>query len=413
MRKRDQGWDFLISSDEEIDSDAQFYRNSDGSGTYYGADGSTGYINSDGSGTYYAADGSTGYINSDGSGTYYGKDGSTEYRNSDGSGTYYGKDGSTEYINSDGSRTYYGSNGYSKYYSKYDDVYVVDEDDEEDGVRNEDEDYSSSSTSNDESSGGSLLGAAIGLGLVAMAAHSASKNSRRVSYDEEADVNYSYNTSYRSAGFIDSIKDFFSTVWKWIKRIIICIVIICVLVVGVYVYDSWSTKQKEKIDNRIAIGVSSIEVIGQDYKRVEEQLEDAGFSYVVSYQMYDLDYSERNKEGTIGKIEVDGDETFSSLARYDKDVDIVIEYHSLKNEYPPMTSKEAKKQNYNDVVTQFKNAGFGNIKLVQEKDLITGWITKDGSVESVSINGDVKYKTTSSFRVDAEITITYHTFKDK
>lgn len=55
----------------------------------------------------------------------------------------------------------------------------------------------------------------------------------------------------------------------------------------------------------------------------------------------------------------------------------------------------------------------GNIKLVQEKDLITRWVTKDGSVESVSINGDAKYKTTSSFRVDAEITITYHTFKDK
>lgn len=175
------------------------------------------------------------------------------------------------------------------------------------------------------------------------------------------------------------------------------------------VEDDYREMEEELQD----IGVSSIEVIGQDYKRVEEQLEDAGFSYVVSYQMYDLDYSERNKEGTIGKIEVDGDETFSSLARYDKDVDIVIEYHSLKNEYPPMTSKEAKKQNYNDVVTQFKNAGFGNIKLVQEKDLITGWITKDGSVESVSINGDVKYKTTSSFRVDAEITITYHTFKDK
>ena len=212
---------------------------------------------------------------------------------------------------------------------------------------------------------------------------------------------------------IDSIKDFFRIVWKWLKRILIVATFISILIIALYAYDYWSTKEKEKIDNRIAIGISSLEVIGQDYEGVEEQLEDAGFSYVVSYQMYDLDYSERNKEGTIGKIEVDGDETFSSSARYDKDVDIVIEYHSLKNEYPPMTSKEAKKQNYNDVVTQFKNAGFGNIKLVQEKDLITGWVTKDGSVESVSINGDVKYKTTSSFRVDAEITITYHTFKDK
>lgn len=235
--------------------------------------------------------------------------------------------------------------------------------------------------------------------------------------DDANSYNYTYNysgrSSYHSVGIIDSIKSFFGTVWKWIKRIFFCAIALCVLCTGWMIYDSIASKKAAKIDNRIAIGVSSLEVIGQDYERIEEQLEDTGFSYVVSYQMYDLDYSERNKEGTIGKIEVDGDETFSSSARYDKDVDIVIEYHSLKNEYPPMTSKEAKKQNYNDVVTQFKNAGFGNIKLVQEKDLITGWVTKDGSVESVSINGDAKYKTTSSFRVDAEITITYHTFKDK
>ena len=45
--------------------------------------------------------------------------------------------------------------------------------------------------------------------------------------------------------------------------------------------------------------------------------------------------------------------------------------------------------------------------------MVISVFVKDGSVESVSINNDVKYKTTSSFRVDADITITYHTFKDK
>lgn len=224
---------------------------------------------------------------------------------------------------------------------------------------------------------------------------------------------YKSGLSYHIDSIIDSIKYFFRTVWKWLKRIFLVALIICIVCTALYAYDYWSTKKQEKIDSRIAIGISSSDAIGKDYKSVEEQLEEAGFSYVYSYAMYDLDYSDRSKEGTVGKIEVDGKETFSSIAKFDKDDHIEIEYHSLKHEYPPLTSKEAKKQNYNDVVTSFKNAGFGNIKLVQEKDLLTGWVTKDGSVESVSINGDTKYKTTSSFRVDTEVTITYHTFKEK
>ena len=426
MYKRDQGWDFLISSDKEIDPDGQFYRNADGSGTYYGANGSTGYINADGSGTYYATDGSTGYIQSDGSATYYGKDGSTEYVKSDGSSTYYGADGSIGYIQSDGSATYYGkdgsteyikadgsstyynrSNENSKYANENEDIYIDDDidDDEEDAE--------------DNNKSRSFSGIGLGMGLAAMAAVSSYIHGPGYYTDEEGyeteyiDDTPNY-TSNRSLGFfdiIDFIKEVIHIVWKWIKRILKGVVIICVFSVALYAYDSWSSKEEEEIDNRIVIGISSTEAIGQDYESIEEQLEDAGFSYVVSYGMNDLDYSERSKEGIIGKIEVDGEEAFSSTAKYDKDVSIVVKYHSLKTAYPPMTSSEAKKQNYEEVVDAFKNAGFGNIKLTQEKDLLTGWVTKDGSVESISINSDNEYKTTSLFRVDTEVTITYHTFK--
>lgn len=235
--------------------------------------------------------------------------------------------------------------------------------------------------------------------------------------DDNGDYNYSYsystNSSYHSGGIIDSIKDFFSNVWKWIKRIFFCTIAICVLFTGWKIYDFFSAKETAKIDNSIIIGISPEEVIGKNYESIEKELEEKGFTHVSSYKMYDLNYSERSKEGTIGTVSVDDNDTFASSEKYEKNVSIVIEYHSLKYENPPMTSKEAKKQNYNDVVKAFENLGFGNIKLVQEKDLIKGWIVKDGSVESVAIDGDTKYKTTSSFLVDKEITITYHTFKDK
>ncbi|MEE3471739.1 MAG: PASTA domain-containing protein [Butyrivibrio hungatei] len=226
-------------------------------------------------------------------------------------------------------------------------------------------------------------------------------------------TSYERSSSYLWGNISKAINKLFGIIWKWLKRIFICATVICVLCITLCVYDYWSTKKTVRIDNRMIIGVSSSSVIGKDYESVEKQLEEAGFSNVVSYEMYDLDYSSRNREGTIGKIKVDDKETFSSIEEFDKDDHIVIEYHSLKYERPPMNSKEAKNLNYNEVVTSFNNSGFGNIKLVQKKDLLTGWLTKDGSVESVSINGDTKYRTTSAFRVDTEITVTYHTFKDK
>ena len=54
---KDHGWEFLFSDN----------KGNEGSGSYYGADGSWATWNSDGSGSYYGADGSWGSRNSDGS----------------------------------------------------------------------------------------------------------------------------------------------------------------------------------------------------------------------------------------------------------------------------------------------------------------------------------------------------------
>ena len=65
--------------------------------------------------------------------------------------------------------------------------------------------------------------------------------------------------------------------------------------------------------------------------------------------------------------------------------------------------------NYLELEKLFRETGFEYITLQTQEDLITGWITKDGSVESVSINGETSFSDSASFRVDAEIIITYHT----
>ena len=67
---------------------------------------------------------------------------------------------------------------------------------------------------------------------------------------------------------------------------------------------------------------------------------------------------------------------------------------------------------YNEVVSDLQQQGFTNITTSPDKDLITGWITKDGEVEEVSIGGSTSFSSGSRFLPDAEIVITYHTFPD-
>ena len=66
---------------------------------------------------------------------------------------------------------------------------------------------------------------------------------------------------------------------------------------------------------------------------------------------------------------------------------------------------------YADVKKKLEKQGFINIQLEPVGDLITGWITKDGEVEEVTINGGTDYKETSYYSPEVEIVIIYHTYQ--
>ena len=57
----------------------------------------------------------------------------------------------------------------------------------------------------------------------------------------------------------------------------------------------------------------------------------------------------------------------------------------------PSGSSILKGQAYLDVVDDLTEDGFTNIKTERIEDLITGWVTKDGEIEKVSIGGDFDY----------------------
>jgi hypothetical protein len=68
------------------------------------------------------------------------------------------------------------------------------------------------------------------------------------------------------------------------------------------------------------------------------------------------------------------------------------------------------RENYKKAISELKKTGFTNIKTKALDDLITGWLTKDGEIEKIEINGETEFKANDSFPKDSKIVITYHTF---
>lgn len=76
----------------------------------------------------------------------------------------------------------------------------------------------------------------------------------------------------------------------------------------------------------------------------------------------------------------------------------------------PKSASELKGENFKDVMTLLEIAGFTNLEVEIIDDLITGWLTKDGEVEKVSINGESDFSANGKYPHDAKIVISYHTF---
>lgn len=79
----------------------------------------------------------------------------------------------------------------------------------------------------------------------------------------------------------------------------------------------------------------------------------------------------------------------------------------------PSGSSIQKGRDYQSVYKEFEESGFTNIQFEVLDDLVTGWMTKDGEVESVSVDGNTGYSSDTWYPADVKVIITYHTFPNK
>lgn len=167
------------------------------------------------------------------------------------------------------------------------------------------------------------------------------------------------------------------------------------------------------IRKKFKIGISSDECIGSDFRKVVSQVSNSGFEFVHSVPSEELSLKEIDRKGLVKSISINGYSTFSANAVFPFNAKIVINYYTLMKVTPPYTSSQAKGKNYMDVISAFRRAGFDSFETRIIYDLIFGWLKKDGAVEQISINGCNKFDLTTSFRLDAKIVVTYHTFKNR
>lgn len=168
-----------------------------------------------------------------------------------------------------------------------------------------------------------------------------------------------------------------------------------------------------EVKQLIIVDYSSYDLIGENYEDVERKLDHNGFTDISTRCYKNLEYEQRDLENCVDFIKIGTRSHFIKGDKLKFSAPVVIEYRLLKEECMPSTSKEFKGMNYKKVKKKLQDAGFKKVKVIYKKDLITGWIKKENTVDSVSVNDDFKYDTDTSYRIDADIKIYVHSFNNK
>lgn len=159
------------------------------------------------------------------------------------------------------------------------------------------------------------------------------------------------------------------------------------------------------------VKLTSNDFNGRDYFDVWEQLEEVGFTNITTEAVDGLTSAEEDKDDTVEKVTIDGDEIYENGAIYMSNVEVIIYYHNIKTVYAPFSSDERPEDElFESIKKKFEEEGFTNIKEKPIEDLIFGWLTEDGEIESITIDGEETFDDYTSFNFDTEVVIKYHTF---
>ena len=164
---------------------------------------------------------------------------------------------------------------------------------------------------------------------------------------------------------------------------------------------------------KIQIKYGYTDLLGKDFKEVEKLLYNQAFNNIKMIAITDIYVGSSYYVGQVEQVVISGSSYFVVGDHIPYDAEIIITYHIKRQITIPFSERELRKLNYGTVINKLKELGFTEIYEKPIKDLITGWIKKDGTVEKVTIGKTYPFKRNSVYPYDVKITIEYHTFKNK
>ena len=166
-------------------------------------------------------------------------------------------------------------------------------------------------------------------------------------------------------------------------------------------------------EQRVIANVDSQDLLGEHAYLVVSMLKSNGFKNIKSIPIKDVGQNSNKYIFEVEQVVINGVSFFEIGDSFAESSEIIITYHIKQEISIPHTMNFFKKKNYIMVGDQLQDMGFSNIYEREIKDLVTGWITKDGSVEQVLVKIDgqeLPIAKNRPYDFDTEIIIVYHTF---
>ena len=162
---------------------------------------------------------------------------------------------------------------------------------------------------------------------------------------------------------------------------------------------------------KIRINYDYSDLLKKNIDHVETLLYNQAFNNIKKVPIKDIYVGSPYSVGQVEQVVIQGSSYFCAGDLIPYDAEIVITYHVKREITIPFSEKTLRKMNYVAAGDKLQELGFTEIYEHPLRDLVTGWVKKDGSVEKVTIGNVYPFKKNSIFEYDTKITIDYHTFK--
>ena len=160
---------------------------------------------------------------------------------------------------------------------------------------------------------------------------------------------------------------------------------------------------------KIQVGFSSSNLLEQNATKALQLLKEQAFTKIKLIPVLDIGPKSRISVGKVEEVSIGDQNIFTKTDMFPYDAPISICYHDKIEVTIPYSAKSLRKQNYQEVYNKLTELGFTRIHKYPRKDIVLGWLNKEGEVEEVSIAGNSRFKENTTYKFDVAITISYHT----